>query len=90
MLRDDFAATADICGSGSVPRLELCGITKSYPGIVANDDISLSVMPGEIHAVLGENGAGKSTLMKVIYGAIQADSGRIFCDGTEVVIHNPA
>ncbi|MFU0507577.1 ABC transporter ATP-binding protein [Pseudaminobacter sp. NGMCC 1.201702] len=72
------------------PRLELRNITKSYPGIVANDDISLSIMPGEIHAVLGENGAGKSTLMKIIYGAAQADSGEIWCDGKLIEAHNPA
>ncbi|GAA2832247.1 nucleoside ABC transporter ATP-binding protein [Aminobacter aminovorans] len=72
------------------PRLELRNITKSYPGIIANDDISMSIMPGEIHAVLGENGAGKSTLMKIIYGAAQADSGEIFCDGKPVAAHTPA
>ncbi|MEO5324559.1 ABC transporter ATP-binding protein [Mesorhizobium sp. CC13] len=72
------------------PRLELRNITKSYPGIVANDDISMSIMPGEIHAVLGENGAGKSTLMKIIYGAAQADSGEIWCDGKPIEAHNPA
>ena len=57
------------------PRLELRNICKAYPGVIANDDVSLSIMPGEIHAVLGENGAGKSTLMKIVYGAVQADSG---------------
>ena len=72
-----------------IPRLELRDVTKRYPGVVANDGISLSVMPNEIHAVLGENGAGKSTLMKIIYGAIQADRGKIFCDGNEVATHNP-
>ncbi len=72
------------------PRLELRNITKSYPGIVANDDISMSITPGEIHAVLGENGAGKSTLMKIIYGAAQADSGEIWCDGKLIDFHNPA
>lgn len=72
------------------PRLELRGIGKSYSGVIANDNISLSVLPGEIHAVLGENGAGKSTLMKIIYGATHADKGQIFFDGKEVFEHGPA
>ena len=57
------------------PLLRLRGISKRYPGVIANSDVSLDVMPGEIHAVLGENGAGKSTLMKIIYGATQPDAG---------------
>ena len=73
-----------------IPRLELKGITKAYPSIVANDSISLRVMPGEIHAVLGENGAGKSTLMKVIYGVVKADSGTIAWNGEPVSVANPA
>jgi simple sugar transport system ATP-binding protein len=72
------------------PRLELRSLSKRYPGVIANDDISLTLMPGEIHAVLGENGAGKSTLMKMIYGAVHADSGEILLDGKPVVIRNPA
>ena len=72
------------------PRLELRGIRKGYPGVIANDDISLSVLPGEIHAVLGENGAGKSTLMKIIYGATPADDGEIVWDGSTVPEHGPA
>jgi ABC-type uncharacterized transport system ATPase subunit len=71
-------------------RLELRGVTKRYPGIIANNDISLGVGPGEIHAVLGENGAGKSTLMKIIYGAVEADAGEILWNGQPVTIGNPA
>lgn len=72
------------------PRLELRGITRTFPGVVANDGVSLAVRPGEIHAVLGENGAGKSTLMKIIYGALAADRGEIFWDGEPVRIPSPA
>jgi len=72
------------------PRLELRGISKHYPGVVANDNVSLRVMPGEIHAVLGENGAGKSTLMKIIYGAIHADQGEMIFDGEVIAEHGPA
>jgi simple sugar transport system ATP-binding protein len=71
-------------------RLELTSITKRYPSVIANDDVSLKVEPGQIHAVLGENGAGKSTLMKIIYGAVAPDSGRIVLNGQEVHIKNPA
>ncbi len=62
-------------------RLELRNITKAYPAVIANDDVSLVVLPGEIHAVLGENGAGKSTLMKVIYGVTKADAGEVIWNG---------
>ncbi len=72
------------------PRLELRNICKRYPGVIANDGISLEVKPGEIHAVLGENGAGKSTLMKIIYGATHADEGDILCDGELVETHSPS
>lgn len=71
------------------PRLQLHGMTKRYPSVVANDGVSLSVEPGQIHAVLGENGAGKSTLMKIIYGAVKPDAGRMVFDGQEVQVRNP-
>ena len=73
----------------SLPLVSLQGITKRYPGVVANDAIDLQVLPGEIHAVLGENGAGKSTLMKIIYGAVQPDAGEIIFNGEPVRIRNP-
>ncbi|MEN9560179.1 MAG: hypothetical protein RLZZ502_1390, partial [Pseudomonadota bacterium] len=73
----------------SPPRLELRHIHKRYPSVVANEDVSLTLMPGEIHAVLGENGAGKSTLMKIIYGSVSADSGSMRYNGEEVRVTNP-
>ena len=73
----------------SPPRLQLTHITKRYPSVVANDDVSLTVAPGEIHAVLGENGAGKSTLMKIIYGAVKPDAGEVRFNGVPVSIKNP-
>lgn len=71
------------------PRLQLSGITKRYPGVVANQDVSLTVLPGQTHAVLGENGAGKSTLMKIIFGAIKPDEGSVMVNGQPVQIRNP-
>lgn len=76
-------------GAAVLPRLQLTGITKAYPAVVANSDVSLTVLPGEIHAVLGENGAGKSTLMKIIYGAVKPDAGRVEVNGRSAVIRNP-
>jgi simple sugar transport system ATP-binding protein len=73
----------------TAPRLELTGISKQYPAVKANDNISLVVKPGEIHALLGENGAGKSTLMKIVFGAVQPDEGEIKVDGQVVQIRNP-
>jgi len=72
-----------------IPAVELRGITKTFPGVRANDDVNLRVMPGEIHAVVGENGAGKSTLMKILSGAYLADEGEIYVDGQKAHIQNP-
>ena len=69
--------------------IELENITKEFPGIVANDNISLKVKKGEIHALLGENGAGKSTLMSILFGMYQPTSGKIKVRGKEVVIKDP-
>jgi simple sugar transport system ATP-binding protein len=76
--------------SEPVPRLALSGISKRYPAVVANDRIDLTVLPGEIHALLGENGAGKSTLMKIVYGVVKPDAGTIRWNGEAVSIANPA
>ena len=76
--------------SGAAPaRLQLAGITKAYPGVVANRSVALTVQAGDIHAVLGENGAGKSTLMKIIYGAVKPDSGSMHMDGQAVTVRSP-
>ncbi len=70
-------------------RLELRGISKSFPGVLANDAVSFAVKPGEIHALLGENGAGKSTLVKMIYGIMQPDAGEMIWDGAPVTVAHP-
>ncbi len=69
--------------------LEVRNITKRFPGVVANDDISLGIRKGEIHAVVGENGSGKSTLMSIVYGLYKADSGEVLVQGEEVDITDP-
>ena len=63
------------------PLLQLSGVTKAYPGVIANSDVSLTIQPGEVHALLGENGAGKSTLVKMIYGLVKPDSGQMLMNG---------
>ena len=70
-------------------RLELRGVTKRFPGVLANDAVNLRVRPGEIHALLGENGAGKSTLVKMIYGVLTPDAGEILWDGEPIRVANP-
>ena len=65
----------------SVPLLRIEGLTKAYPGVVANAEVSFAIGPGEIHALLGENGAGKSTLVKMIYGLVRPDQGRMLLHG---------
>ncbi|HYF64093.1 MAG TPA: ATP-binding cassette domain-containing protein, partial [Herpetosiphonaceae bacterium] len=73
-----------------VPALEVRNITKQFPGVLANDHISFTLLPGEVHAFLGENGAGKSTLMNILYGLYAPDEGEILIDGKPVTIKNPA
>jgi simple sugar transport system ATP-binding protein len=70
-------------------RLELRGITKRFPGVIANRGVNLTVEPGEIHALLGENGAGKTTLMNVLFGLYQPDEGEILIDDKPISFHDP-
>ncbi len=74
----------------SVTAVELAGITKRFPGVVANHDIHLTVRKGTVHALVGENGAGKSTLMKILYGMQKPDEGTVAIDGEQVAFSSPA
>ena len=71
------------------PLVVMRGVTKRFPGVVANDDVSLELRAGEVHALVGENGAGKSTLMRILYGIYPPDGGSIEVRGREVRIHSP-
>ncbi|MGW6704583.1 ABC transporter ATP-binding protein [Streptomyces sp. NPDC054956] len=78
-----------INASSPPPAVELHGITKRFPGVVANKDIAITVRKGTVHALVGENGAGKSTLMKILYGMQKPDEGTIAIDGEQVSFHSP-
>ncbi|MDH3683435.1 MAG: ATP-binding cassette domain-containing protein, partial [Acidimicrobiia bacterium] len=69
---------------GPVPVLDVRGVTKTFPGVIANEDIDLTLREGEIHCLLGENGAGKSTLVNVVFGLYQPDRGTIRVRGEQV------
>jgi general nucleoside transport system ATP-binding protein len=84
------APAAPIVSEQATYAVELRGITKRFPGVVANRDIDIAVRPGQIHAIVGENGAGKSTLMKTLYGMHKPDEGTISVNGREVHFSSPA
>src|SRR5438477_10183100 len=69
--------------------VELRGITKRFPGVLANSDVNIDVRAGEVHAIVGENGAGKSTLMKILYGMQRPDEGTISIDGRDAHFRSP-
>ena len=71
------------------PLVRLEGVTKAYPGVVANDNVTLDLRAGEIHALLGENGAGKTTLMGTLYGLHRPDAGTILIEGRPAGINGP-
>jgi simple sugar transport system ATP-binding protein len=75
--------------SAQGPLIALRGITKSFPGVIANDHVDLDIYGGEVHALLGENGAGKSVLMKILYGFYHADAGQILLNGVPISIQSP-
>ncbi|MCR6488633.1 ABC transporter ATP-binding protein [Amycolatopsis sp. OK19-0408] len=82
-------APAEAVPDRGAPAVQLTGITKRFPGVVANSDVNLTVAAGEVHAICGENGAGKSTLMKILYGMQPPDEGTIAINGDEVKLRNP-
>ena len=75
---------------GGAPAIELRGIGKRFPGVIANHDVDITIRAGSIHALVGENGAGKSTLMKILYGVQRPDEGTVVVDGTTVTLSTPA
>ena len=77
-------------GHERIDHMEMRGIVKQFPGVLAVDHVDFDVRAGEVHALLGENGAGKSTLMKILYGLYQPNEGEIFLNGERVAIKSPS
>src|SRR3954467_9741795 len=89
MSQETSLASSVLSTSEASPVLVMEGISKQFPGVQALDNVSIEVLPGEIHGLLGENGAGKSTLMKILSGVYQKDSGQILLGGKPIEISNP-
>src|SRR5689334_24841906 len=89
-MAEQAATAAAATGADDAPAVRLEGITKRFPGVVANRDITLTVRRGTVHAVVGENGAGKSTLMKILYGMQRPDEGVIEVEGRQVAFYRPS
>ena len=85
-----MTSTMEPGAARGVDAIRVRGVGKSFPGVVANHDVDITIRSGTIHALVGENGAGKSTLMKILYGVQRPDEGTIAVNGTEVTLHSPA
>src|SRR5690606_11617406 len=85
----DVAMSYDASRQATAPLLTLSGISKSFPGVRALDNVSLEIYPGQVTALIGENGAGKSTLVKILTGIYQPDAGEIAIDGAPVEFSSP-
>ena len=88
-MTDALPRSSEPAPAAGAPLLEMRGISKRFPGVVALDDVSLSLHAGEVHVLVGENGAGKSTLMKVLSGAVRRDAGEVLIDGRRTDIESP-
>src|SRR4030067_2161063 len=84
-----FMPAPDSPQTAQTPLIAMRAITKAFSGVLANDAVDLDIYNSEIHALLGENGAGKSTLVKILYGFLRADSGKILMNGEQVSIRSP-